>query len=129
MLCTFAHQFPPFVEGFLQQGSRLSRRFREETVTDIFMGGLLSIGSPSILVDYPNETSTGADMRWDFVNRTSGAYFSIFVQAKKLYHRVGTWRDDGYNELFHLTGSTGLYQTQAQLSSHEIACKIFKVRR
>jgi hypothetical protein len=51
-------------------------------------------------------------MRWDFVNRTSGAFFSIFVQAKKLYQRGVTWRDHGYNELFHLTGSTGLFQAQ-----------------
>lgn len=112
MLCSCAHQFPSFVERFLQQGSRLNRRFREETVTDILMGGLISAGSRAIFVDYPNETSTGADMRWDFVNRGGGTIFSLFIQAKKLYERTSTWRDHSYNELFHLTGSTGFYQAQ-----------------
>lgn len=112
MLCSFAHQFPIFVERFLQQGSRLSRRFREETVTDILMGGLISTGSPMIFVDYPNETSTGADMRWDFVNLHGGTIFSLFIQAKKLYARAPTWRDHGYDELFHLTGSTLNFQAQ-----------------
>ncbi len=112
MLCSFARQFPTFVESFLQQGSRLSRRFREETVTDILMGGLISTGSQAIFVDYPNETTTGADMRWDFVNQHRDTIFSLFIQAKKLYDRASSWRDHGYNELFHLTGSTGDFQAQ-----------------
>jgi len=38
MLCTFANQFPSFVERFLGQGRKLRRRFREETVTDLGSG-------------------------------------------------------------------------------------------
>jgi hypothetical protein len=51
------------------------------------MGNLLSVGTPAILVDYPNEATTGADMLWEFANRTSGAFFSLFIQGKKLYDR------------------------------------------
>jgi hypothetical protein len=76
------------------------------------MGGLLSIGLPSIDIDFPNETSTGADMRWDFVNRSTGAFFSLFVQAKKLYDHGANWQDHAYDHLDAITGVTGIHQAK-----------------
>lgn len=107
MLCTFAQQFPPFVERF-----GLSRRFREETVTDIMMGGLLTSCGPGVLVDFPDERVTGADMRWDFVNTTSNAFFCLFLQAKRLYTNAHPWRLHEYRKLFATTGTTGVLQAK-----------------
>ena len=44
MLCHLAHQFPPFIEGFLERSRPLRRRLREETVTDLLMGCLITAG-------------------------------------------------------------------------------------
>lgn len=76
------------------------------------MGCLLAIGAPTVLVDFPNEAKTGADMRWDFANMQTGAFFSLFIQAKKLHDRGGPWRDHSYDELFYFTGSTASYQAE-----------------
>lgn len=44
MLCLLADEFPPFVARFLQRSYDLRRRFREETVTDLLMGSLITAG-------------------------------------------------------------------------------------
>jgi len=44
MLCSLAHTFPGFVEDFLDLSNGLSRRFREETVTDMFMSNMVAMG-------------------------------------------------------------------------------------
>lgn len=110
MLCQFAHQFPEFVAGFFERGRVLQRRFREETVTDLIMGQLLAIGRPDVIVEFPDETKTGADMEWNFVNRDKGTFFRLLVQAKQLYGDGNIWRRLNYRELFHHTGRGGPLQ-------------------
>jgi hypothetical protein len=62
MLCYFANEFPRLVETFLGFGLSLRRRFREETITDLIMGNLLIAGIRRVIVEFPNEPITGADM-------------------------------------------------------------------
>jgi hypothetical protein len=64
MLCYFSHQFPPFVANFLQRGRVLRRRFREESITDLLMGSLVALGGGRLVVEFPDEPKTGADMEW-----------------------------------------------------------------
>src|SRR5271154_4895922 len=81
MLCLFAQHFPRAVASLLQRGEVLSRRFREETVTDLLMANLLAIGAGSIVVEFPDEPTTGADMEWNFINKDTKEHFQLLLQA------------------------------------------------
>lgn len=105
MLCYFAHQFPPFVANFLEVSRPLRRRFREETVTDLLMGSLVTAGVRRIIVEFPDEPVTGADMEWNFANPDDGTFFRILLQAKQCYGRGKFWTRHGYRELLHTAGS------------------------
>lgn len=106
MLCQFAHLFPNAVETFLERGRGLKRRFREETVTDMMMGSLISVGGGRIAVDFPNEPVTGADMEWYFFNPDDGSLFRILLQAKRAYGEGNYWTRHSYKELFHTVGKS-----------------------
>jgi hypothetical protein len=82
----------------------LRRRFREETITDLMMGGLLGMGTGVIIVEFPDEPTTGADMQWDFVGRAAGTFFRVFVQAKQLYGSGEQWTRHSYKELLRKSG-------------------------
>jgi len=105
MLCHLAHQFPPFVASFLERSRPLRRRFREETVTDLLMGSLITAGGRRIIVEFPDEPVTGADMEWNFVNPDDGTFFRILLQAKQCYGTGKAWTRHGYRELLHTAGS------------------------
>lgn len=112
MLCLFADQFPVFVANFLQYGRQLRRRFREESVTDLMMGNLLAMGGKSVIVEFPDETATGADMEWNFANPDDGTFFRILIQAKQLYGDGQIWTRHCYKELFYRSGSGNKLQAE-----------------
>ena len=87
MLCYFACEFPQFVAGFLHGSRGTGRSFREETITDIMMANLKLLGRDRVIVRFPNESRTGADMEWNFVNRSDGSYYRLLIQANS--HRAG----------------------------------------
>lgn len=113
MLCRLAHQFPPFVASFLERSRQLRRRFREETVTDLLMGSLITGGGGRIIVEFPDEPATGADMEWNFVNPDDGTFFRILLQAKQCYGDGRVWTRHGYKELLHTAGSSSKHQAVA----------------
>jgi hypothetical protein len=98
MLCLLAQHFPRSVGNLLQRGQSLKRRFREETITDLLMANLLALGGGSIIVDFPDEPTTGADMEWNFINRDTREYFQIILQAKRLSEVGADWRDHRYKD-------------------------------
>jgi hypothetical protein len=112
MLCHFANSFPRFVASFLQRGRTLKRRFREEIITDLMMGSLLSLGGGRVLVEFPNESVTGADMEWNFINEDHNTSFRILLQAKQLYGNGKIWKRHCYRELFHQSGAGGELQAK-----------------
>ena len=112
MLCAFAQHFPHFVERFLDQGRTLRRRFREETVTDLMMGGLITAGGGRVIVEFPNEPVTGADMEWNFVDRRTSAFFRLMLQAKQCYGDGSVWTRHCYRELLHTSGSGSKLQAE-----------------
>lgn len=114
-LCHYSHQFPKKVSnllGFEEQkrlaGTPLSRRFREETLTDILMGGLLPF-HPRLIrhIDFaPNEKVTGHDIEWEFVHLLpdgGSRYLRLHLQAKRAAPSKGgrVWR---YKELDYRGG-------------------------
>ncbi len=112
MLCSFAEQFPTFTEDFLERGRTLRRRFREETVTDLMMGCLITAGLGRIIVEFPDEPATGADMEWNFVDQGRGTFFRIVLQAKQAYGDGGSWTRHNYRELLHRSGTGGKLQAE-----------------
>lgn len=112
MLCLFAQHFPRSVASFLQRGQHLKRRFREETVTDLLMANLLALGGGSIVVDFPDEPTTGADMEWNFINRDTREHFQILLQAKRLYVDGPNWSTHRYKELFYRSGPLKTLQVE-----------------
>lgn len=114
-LCQFSKQFPKRVADLLGLeeekrliGMPLSRRFREETLTDILMGGLLPF-HPHLIrhIDFAtNERVTGHDIELEFVNLLPNGrkrYLRLHLQAKRAAPSKGgrVWR---YKELDYLQG-------------------------
>jgi len=110
MLCYFSHQFPQFVAAFIQNGRKLRRRFREESVTDLLMGSLMTIGGARVIVEFPDEVVTGADMQWDFANRDNGTFLRLLIQAKQLYGEGSIWSRHNYSEILRPSGAAGKAQ-------------------
>jgi hypothetical protein len=108
MLCEFARQFPPLVAEFLERGRQFNHRLREETVTDLMMVNLQNLGSDQIIVDFPDEPTTGADMEWNFVNRSNHTFYRLLLQAKCAYGNDALLSRHTYKYLSHRTA--GRYQ-------------------
>jgi len=105
MLCHFADRFPGVVADFLERSRNLGRRFREDSVTDLMMANLVILGGSRVIVEFPNEPVTGADMQWDFVNRDDHTFYRLLIQAKRLYCDGNDWRQHNYRHLRHKVGS------------------------
>lgn len=112
MLCLLAHQFPPFVADFLARGRSLRRRFREESVTDLLMGSLVVVGGSRVIVEFPDEPVTGADMEWNFVNPDDNTFFRVLLQAKQAYGNGKMWARHTYRELLRASGKSGKLQAE-----------------
>ncbi len=105
MLCHYAGIFPPRAALFMDGSTRLRRRFREETITDMLMAGLLALEAFGIIVDFPDERQTGADMEWHFVNLAGpGSHFCLSIQAKSLYAKQRDWQHHSYSKLLYRVG-------------------------
>jgi hypothetical protein len=89
MLCEFAKGFPRHVANFLERDRGLTRNFREESVTDLLMAGLVGLEPFGVKVVFPFEPTTGADMDWVFVaplEVNGGSYLRLRLQAKRAQH-------------------------------------------
>ena len=84
-LCGLSKTLPLLVGNLLDRESKLRKgRFREETLTDIFSGALAAFAGPSLVIEYPPEAKTGADIDLDFVHAASGRRLALRIQAKRL---------------------------------------------
>lgn len=86
MLCELAHSFPPRIAELLERDRKLTRNFREETVTDLLMASMVGLESFGIRVDFPDEPTTGGDMDWIYaapLEINNGRYLRLILQAKR----------------------------------------------
>jgi hypothetical protein len=109
MLCQFAREFPPLVAKFLESDRLFRRRLGETTVTDLLMVNLQNLRSDRIIVDFPDEPTTGADMEWNFLNRTNRTFYRLLLQAKRAYGDDALLSRHTYRYLSHRSAS-GRYQ-------------------
>lgn len=77
------------------------------------MGSLITAGGQRVIVEFPDEPITGADMEWNFANPDDGTFFRILLQAKQSYGGGGVWTRHGYKELLHRAGSGPTLQAVA----------------
>ncbi len=105
----------------LDRANDLSRSFREETMTDILMGGLVSLRAYGVTVDFPVESQTGADMEWIFAAEDGSSHFTLLIQAKRLYGSGAVWSRRSYPEIFHRVGGLAHGKLQSSLLVSEAA--------
>lgn len=102
MLCHFANQFPAKVEVLLDATKGLKRGIREETITDLLIGGIIGCNPRRLSVNFSEEVDTGADMEWVFVDEATQQSLTLLIQAKKLYpSSKPDWENYYYRELFY----------------------------
>lgn len=92
MLCEFASLFPQIIARLLERDRFLTRNFREETVTDLLMVGLMPFRPLGVRVDFPDETVTGGDMEWIYAaprEVSGGAYLRLIIQSKRCKESTG----------------------------------------
>lgn len=126
MLCDFAKAFPRFVGKFLDRERGLSRRLREETVTDMWVASLVAMRGLGLHVDLANETQTGADLEIWFLSSTRDRGVGFVIQAKrshcgKVLMRPACdldWEKHRFEELDHAAGKKRRRGTQARDLTH-----------
>ncbi|MBB4279346.1 DUF6615 family protein [Rhizobium mongolense] len=105
LLCRFASRFPLLAAEILERDRHKRRNFREETITDVLMAGLVPFEPLDIKTDYPvDESLTGEDMDWEFVNEHAvdgRRYLRLHIQAKRARRSNGKKSYWLYNELDH----------------------------
>lgn len=108
-LCEFAYVSSDLAAEALNFNKLFTRQsIKETSITDMIMIFLKILENKGlgIYVDFPDETVTGADMEWNFVdvgNKITS--FSIYIQAKRLY--LGReWEKHYYNEIFQKSDCT-----------------------
>lgn len=126
MLCNFADAFPRFVGQFLDHELGLSRRLREETVTDMWVATLVAMRGLGVHVDLADEIKTGADLEIWFLSSTRDRGIGFLIQAKrshcgKVLMRPACDLDFGrhrFEELDHAAGGDRPKGSQARNLTH-----------
>lgn len=131
ILCQFARRFPVLAAEILHRDRHKRRNFREETITDILMAGLVPFEPFGISTNYPiDESKTGEDMDWEFVDEHAvddRKYLRLHIQAKRAIQsttKIPYWY---YRELDHAAspkppkGPAARYGTQHKILVEEAA--------
>ena len=74
------------------------------------MASLVPLQSEGIIVEFPDESRSGADMEWNFVQGDWRTFFRVYIQAKRLYGNGDKWTRHTYRELYHTSGKGGPLQ-------------------
>jgi len=115
-LCDLATRLPLLVGLMLDREAKLKRgRFREETMTDLLTGALAAFAGPELLIEYPPEPATGADLDLRFWHVASGRNLYLRLQAKRLGAAIDAGKPvklehRAYGELLHRPNKSAPYQ-------------------
>jgi hypothetical protein len=124
MLCDFARHFPKFVGELLDREAGLQRRFREESLTDMWVASLVPLRPYGVKPDLAIEAETGADLEIWFLSRKLDRGLGFVVQAKrakcKREHQtpfncsLRKWGKHRFPELDHRGGAGRIRGSQAR---------------
>lgn len=104
---------------FLELETRIGRRFREDSVTDIIIASLLKIGGNDATVFTPSEVETGGDFDLVVYQPTTGDGVQYRIQSKRLIRHATNWAWSSYRELDHPHGSGKQASTLIRSSAQE----------
>ena len=122
-LCDLATSLPRVIGALLDRECRLKHgRFREETLTDVFVAALAAFAGPELIIQYPHEASTGGDIDLEFWHVESGRRMLLRLQAKRLNaarsgDKLVAIQHRSYRELLHKVPATGKYQFKTLIDS------------
>jgi hypothetical protein len=123
-LCELANSMPVVIGALLDREARLIRgRFREETLTDLLVASLAAFAGPDLIIQYPDEPTSGGDVDLEFWHVEDGRRLLLLrLQAKRLNAAVKGGKPvaiqhRAYEELLHQVASTGEYQFKTLTSS------------
>lgn len=115
-LCDLVATLPVLVGTLLDREAKLKRgRFREETLTDMFVASLAAFAGPELVIQYPHEASTGGDIDLEFWHVETDRRVLLRLQAKRLNAAESRGKfikvqNRSYQELLHKVPTTGKYQ-------------------
>jgi len=127
MLCNFAKAFPDFIGNLLNREHGLRRRFREETVSDLWVASLVPMRGFGLHIDIADEAKTGADIEIWFLSAKRDRGVGFVIQAKRSHCGHGTrllspcgidWKRHRFEELDHAAGEKRRKGTQARDLTH-----------
>lgn len=109
--CDLAHRLPPLLSAFMELESSLSRRFREDSLSDLVVASFLQLPGMPVAVLTPDETRTGSDFDLELVDPLTKTTIRYRIQAKRLGHRTVNWKNRSYSHLAHPNGTGGQAKT------------------
>jgi hypothetical protein len=107
------------VAYFLELENAVSRRFREDSVTDMIIGSLLQVGGANVSVLTPYEPVSGSDFDIAIIDLRSKVAIQYRIQAKRLFPNVKNWKLGSYRELSHPHGTGKQARQLLHSSAHE----------
>lgn len=117
--CDLAQRMPAMAADFLELETRVGRRFREDSVTDIIIASLLKIGAGNATVFTPPEPKTGGDFDIVIFQPTTGNGIQYRIQSKRLIQNHRNWAWSSYKELDHPHGTGKQASTLIRSSAQE----------
>ncbi len=121
-LCELASTLPRLIGTLLDREARLKKgRFREETLTDVLTASIAAFAGPRLVIEYPDEASTGSDIDLEFWNAATRRQTLIRIQAKRLNAAFDGGKSvaiahRSYKELLHTVKKSGEYQYKTLLA-------------
>ncbi len=121
-LCELASTLPRLIGTLLDREAQLKKgRFREETLTDVLTASIAAFAGPELVIEYPDEASTGSDIDLEFWNAATGRQTLVRIQAKRLNAASDGGKDvaianRSYKELLHTVTKSGEYQYKTLLA-------------
>lgn len=117
--CDLAGRIPTMAADFLELETKVGRRFREDSVTDLLIASLLKIGGNDATVFTPPETITGGDFDLVIYKPETGEGIQYRIQSKRLVVNSSNWAWSSYRELDHPHGSGKQASTLIRSSAQE----------
>lgn len=115
--CELAHRLPPLLASFMELELQLSRRFREDSLSDLFIASFLQIPGVPVAVQTPDETRTGSDLDLELVDPPTSTTIRYRIQAKRLGAPRVNWKNRSYHHLAHPNDTGGQAGTLCDLKN------------
>lgn len=115
--CELAHRLPPLLASFMELELHLSRRFREDSLSDLFIASFLQLPGLPVAVLTPNEKRTGSDLDLELVDPATSTTIRYRIQAKRLGEPRVNWQNRSYHHLAHPNDTGGQANTLCDIKN------------